>query len=177
MYPSYATMWALKKYDINTVHDITGHIINLAPKGGTPDTYYRIMFDILGVKPKNIVNSGFTDLVGQMKDGMIEAGAGTGGSPFGPAIETEATHEINLISFSDEDMDKIMGELPSWFKGKIKKGRLQMPDRGSSHATVLEHPHHQQGSSRGLGICLDQGLFRELGLLPGCVQANHGHKT
>jgi TRAP transporter TAXI family solute receptor len=121
MYPSYATMWALKKHGIETVHDLNGRIINLAPKGGTPDTYYRIMFDILGVKPKNIVNSGFSDLVGQMKDGMIEAGAGSGGSPFGPAIETEATHEINLISFSDEDMDKILAELPSWFKGKIKK--------------------------------------------------------
>lgn len=121
MYPSYATLWALAKYDIKTVHDLNGRTINLGPKGGTPDTYYRIMFDILGVKPKKIVNSGFTDLVGQMKDGMIEAGAGTGGSPFGPALETEATHEINLIGFSKEDMNKVMDELPSWFKGKIKK--------------------------------------------------------
>lgn len=121
MYPSFATLWGPKKSNIHNFRDLNGKVVNLGPKGGTPDTYYRIMLDILGIKPKKIVNSGFTDLVGQMKDGMIEAGGGTGGSPFGPAMQTEATHEITLFSLAEADMKTVRAELPSWFVGKIAK--------------------------------------------------------
>lgn len=134
MYPSFATIWALEKHGIETVHDLEGKVINLAPTGGTPDTYYRIMLDILDIEPRKIVNSSFSDLVGQMKDGMIHAGAGTGGSPFGPAQETAATHDINLVKFSEGDRDKIINELPSWFKGSIKKEGFECLDE--DHPTL-----------------------------------------
>ena len=122
MYASFATVWAPQKTGIKNFRDLTGRIVNLAPKGGAPDTYYRRMFELLGIKPGKIVNSGLSDMVGEMNDGIIEAGVGTGGNPFGPALETESTQPINILDFNREDLDKLAEEMPGWFVGMRPAG-------------------------------------------------------
>lgn len=122
MYPSFATLWALSKSDIVNIRDIQGKIFAPGPKGGTPDAYYRIMLDTLGVKPAKIVNSGFSDLVGQLADGMIDVAAGTGGNPFGPAMESEASSPINILEISEADLQAIVTKQPSWYIGMRPAG-------------------------------------------------------
>ncbi len=122
MYPSFATIWALSSSNIVKIQDLEDKIFAPGPKGGTPDTYYRLMLDLLGIKPKKIVNSGFSDLVGQLGDGMVDAAAGTGGNPFGPALESEATSPINVIDIPLEDMKKIVKAQPYWFIGERPAG-------------------------------------------------------
>lgn len=122
MYPSFATMWALSKSNIKTIYDLEGKIFAPGPKGGTPDTYYRIMLDLLKIKPKNIVNSGFSDLVGQLSDNMVDAAAGTGGNPFGPAMESEAIADINVLDIPMKDLQTIVADQPYWFIGDRPAG-------------------------------------------------------
>lgn len=122
MYPSYATPWALEKSGLKNFRDLEGKIFAPGPKGGTPDTYYRIMLQLLGIKPAKIVNTGMSDLPGQMTDGMIDAAAGTGGEPFGPAQETDATNPINILEFNKTDLELIVEKLPSWFIGTRPAG-------------------------------------------------------
>ncbi|MBZ4688431.1 MAG: hypothetical protein JG764_2064 [Clostridiales bacterium] len=129
MYPSYAHFWSLAKSGIDSGKEITGHVINLGPAGGTPDTYYRVMFDILGIKPKKIVNSGFSDMVGQLKDGIIDVGANTGGAPHGSVLQTEATDKTNIFLFSQEEMEKIVEKLPCFFIGAIPKEAYESLDK------------------------------------------------
>lgn len=126
IYPSFATPWALDKSGIQNFRDLEGKIFAPGPRGGTPDQYYRIMLDILGVKPKKIVNTGMSDLPGQMSDGLIDAAAGTGGEPFGPAQETDATNPIKILEFSQDDLDKITTELPSFFVGMRPVGGYKL---------------------------------------------------
>ena len=122
MYPSFATMWALSKSGISNIRDLQDKIFAPGPKGGTPDTYYRLMLEVLKVKPAKIVNSGFSDLVGQLGDGMVDAAAGTGGNPFGPALESEAGSPINILDISDADMQTIVSTQPSWYIGQRPAG-------------------------------------------------------
>lgn len=126
MYPSYATPWALDKSGIRNFRDLEGKIFAPGPKGGTPEQYYRIMLDILGVKPKKIVNTGMSDLPGQMTDGLIDAAAGTGGEPFGPAQETDATSPVKILEWDQADLDKITKELPSFFIGMRPAGGYKL---------------------------------------------------
>lgn len=122
MYPSFATFWALEKTGIKDIRDLNGKIFAPGPKGGTPDNYYRQMLALLGIKPNKIVNSGFSDLVGQMADGMIDAAAGSGGEPFGPAQESDAGQPVNILNISDADMKLFVEKFPSWFIGERKPG-------------------------------------------------------
>ncbi|MDN5347076.1 MAG: uncharacterized protein PWP65_640 [Clostridia bacterium] len=124
MYPSYETWWSLKSSGIKKIQDLNGRVINLAPKGGTPDTYGRRILDILGIKPAKIVNSGFNDLVGQLLDGMVEAGYTTGGLNHPAVMQTEASKPINVFTsvMNEEDAKKILKELPSFYLGKLPKG-------------------------------------------------------
>lgn len=122
MYPSFATLWAMSKSSISNIRDLEGKIFAPGPKGGTPDTYYRLMLEALGVKPAKIVNSGFSDLVGQLGDGMVDVAAGTGGNPFGPALESEAGSPITILDISEQDLKTIVSQQPSWFIGQRPAG-------------------------------------------------------
>jgi len=126
MYPSFATPWALDKSGIRNFRDLEGKIFAPGPKGGTPDQYYRIMLNLLGVKPAKIVNTGMSDLPGQMCDGMIDAAAGTGGEPFGPAQETDATYPVKILEWNQADLDLITKELPSFFVGMRPAGGYKL---------------------------------------------------
>ncbi len=122
MYPSFATFWALEKTGLKNVRDLEGKIFAPGPKGGTPDNYYRQMLQLLGIKPAKIVNSGFSDLVGQLADGMIDAAAGSGGEPFGPAQESDAGQPVNILDIDGADMQLFVEKFPSWFIGERKPG-------------------------------------------------------
>lgn len=122
MYPSFATFWSLGKSGIKNIRDLENKVFAPGPKGGTPDEYYRMMLATLNIKPAKIVNSGFSDLVGQLADGMVDAAAGSGGNPFGPAMESEASSPINILEISNEDLQTIIKSQPSWFIGERPAG-------------------------------------------------------
>lgn len=124
MYPSFMHWWALADRGIKNIRDLNGKIVNLGPKGGTPDTFGRRVLDILEIKPAKIVNSGFNDLVGQMLDGTIDAGLNTGGIPHDAVLQTEASKPIVVFTGAENpnDAKKILEKLPCFFEGKIPKG-------------------------------------------------------
>jgi hypothetical protein len=114
MYPSYATLWALKKYGINTVHDSTVRIINLAPKGGTPTNTTGSCSTSWG-SSQDHRHSGFSDLVEELKDGMTE-GRAAWAFPLRPAMETEAPTRSTLAFSTTTEQD--LAELPSCSKAR-----------------------------------------------------------
>lgn len=124
MYASFNEFWALVEKGIKSVYDLNGRVVNLGPKGGTPDTYGRLILEILGIKPGKIINSGYNDLVSQMLDGIIDAGYTTGGVPHDAVMQTEASKPIVVFTEAEREFDaeKIMKELPCFFLGKIPAG-------------------------------------------------------
>ena len=122
MYPSYATFYALESSGIKNIRDLENKIFSPGPKGGTPDQYYRELFKLLNIKPKNIVNTGMNDIPGQMTDGMIDAAAGSGGEPFAPAVEVDSTNTVQILDISQEDMDAFIKKYPSWYIGMRPAG-------------------------------------------------------
>lgn len=129
MYPSLVAYWTIEKTGIKSVKDLNGKIVNAGPSGGTPDTYCRQFIKMSKVTPANIVNSGFTDAVGQLGDGIIHAILNTGGSPHPSILETEATYPTVVFSHSEEEIDAILKETAAWFKGYIPKGDYKSLDK------------------------------------------------
>lgn len=122
MYTTYFQMYALKKSGIKTIHDLNGKSVGVGPVGGGPATYWPMVFQEIGIKPKRMVNAGSSDLNSQFKDGMLDANAQTVGLPWGLIHELEITHDLNIVTIPSVDADKFSHKYPWFRKGIIPKG-------------------------------------------------------
>ncbi len=122
MYTTYFHMYALKKSGIKSIKDLDGKIVGTGPVGGTPATYWPMILEEAGVKPKRIVNASSSDLDNQLKDGLIHANAQSVGLPWGLILSTETTHEIVVLGVEDDIATRFISKHPYFSKGIIPKG-------------------------------------------------------
>ena len=76
---------------------------------GMPERLVMRMFNLLGIRPK-IRQSGYADAVEQMKNEMI-VGFAKFGVPDASIMDVASTMKIRLISFSDQEVEKIVGNI------------------------------------------------------------------
>lgn len=115
MFPMYQTPFSitvLKSSGITKVSDIPdGAKIGFGPSGSTSDTYFPKMMDTLGVKYDRR-NGGWSDLGGQLQDGLLDVIAFAAGVPVPAVSQLEVQTDINIIEFTEEEQKKIMDEYP-----------------------------------------------------------------
>lgn len=115
MFPMYQTPFSitvLKSSGITKVSDIpAGAKIGFGPSGSTSDTYFPKMMDTLGVKYDRR-NGGWSDLGGQLQDGLLDVIAFAAGVPVPAVSQLEVQTDINIIEFTEEEQKKIMDEYP-----------------------------------------------------------------
>jgi TRAP transporter TAXI family solute receptor len=114
-FPMYQTPFevvALKSSGISSVADLEGKTVGVGPRGGTPGTVWPEIFETLGVNV-NLQFGGASDLVGQVKDGLIDAFAFAAGLPIAAFSELEAQAEVNIFSFTPEEQAKIVESFAS----------------------------------------------------------------
>jgi hypothetical protein len=119
MYTTYFQMYALKKSGIASIHDLNGKAVGVGPVGGTPATYWPLILESAGVKPRRIVNAGSSDLNNQLKDGLLDANGQSVGLPWVLVTEIETTHEINFFGIPKPDADKFISKYPFFSPGVV----------------------------------------------------------
>jgi TRAP transporter TAXI family solute receptor len=137
MYSSYFQMYALKKSGVKTLRDLNGRSVGVGPIGGTPATYWPLIFEAAGVKAGRLVNASSADLDSQLKDGMLDANGNSVGLPWVTITEAEATHEVNVFGPAGVDADKFLAKYPYFSRGLIPKGTYKAnPDKTIETLTV-----------------------------------------
>jgi TRAP transporter TAXI family solute receptor len=115
MFPMYQTPFSvttLKSSGITTISDIpAGAKIGFGPAGSTSDTYFPRMMETLGVKFDRR-NGGWSDLGGQLQDGLLDVIAFAAGVPVPAVSQLEVQTEINIIEFTEAEQQKIMDAFP-----------------------------------------------------------------
>ncbi|WP_420724286.1 TAXI family TRAP transporter solute-binding subunit [Hwanghaeella sp. LZ110] len=115
MFPMYQTPFSittLKSSGITSVADIPeGAKIGFGPAGSTSDTYFPKMLETLGVKFERR-NGGWSDLGGQLQDGLLDVIAFAAGVPVPAVSQLEVQTEVNIIEFTEEEQAKIMEAYP-----------------------------------------------------------------
>ena len=115
MFPMYQTPFsvtALKSSGIASIEDIpAGAKIGFGPAGSTSDTYFPRMMETLGVDFERR-NGGWTDLGGQLQDGLIDVIAFAAGVPVPAVSQLEVQTDVNIIEFTEAERDVILGEFP-----------------------------------------------------------------
>lgn len=115
MFPMYQTPFsvtALASSGIKSIADIPdGAKIGFGPAGSTSDTYFPRMMEALGVNFERR-NGGWSDLGGQLQDGLLDVIAFAAGVPVPAVSQLEVQTDINIIEFTEEEQAKIMEAFP-----------------------------------------------------------------
>ncbi len=115
MFPMYQTPFsvtALKASGIASIADIpAGAKIGFGPAGSTSDTYFPQIMDTLGVNYERR-NGGWSDLGGQLQDGLLDVIAFAAGVPVPAVSQLEVQTDINIIEFTPEEQAKILETFP-----------------------------------------------------------------
>lgn len=115
MFPMYETPFsvaALSSSGITSIDEIPdGATIGFGPAGSTSDTYFPRMMDTLGVKYERR-NGSWSDLGGQLQDGLIDVVAFAAGIPIPAVSQLEVQTDVNIISMTDAEVKKITDNFP-----------------------------------------------------------------
>ncbi|MDJ1015368.1 MAG: TAXI family TRAP transporter solute-binding subunit [Paracoccaceae bacterium] len=115
MFPMYQTPFsitALSSSGIASVADIPdGARIGFGPAGSTSDTYFPRMMETLGVNFERR-NGGWSDLGGQLQDGLLDVIAFAAGVPVPAVSQLEVQTDVNIIEFTEEEQGKILDAFP-----------------------------------------------------------------
>jgi hypothetical protein len=115
MFPMYQTPFsitALASSGITSIADIPeGARIGFGPAGSTSDTYFPRMMEELGVNFERR-NGGWSDLGGQLQDGLLDVIAFAAGVPVPAVSQLEVQTDINIIEFTEEEQAKITASFP-----------------------------------------------------------------
>ncbi|WP_404369253.1 TAXI family TRAP transporter solute-binding subunit [Marinobacter sp.] len=112
MYQTPFSVTALEKTGITSISDIPdGATIGFGPSGSTSDTYFPRMMETLGVDFERR-NGSWSDLGGQLQDGLIDVVAFAAGIPIPAVSQLEVQTDINIIEFTEEEQQKIIDNFP-----------------------------------------------------------------
>lgn len=122
MYTTYFQMYSSASSGIKSIKDLNNKSVGVGPIGGTPATYWPVIIEMAGVKPKRIVNAGSADLNMQLKDGMLDANGQSVGLPWVTITEYETTHDASVYGVPDDVCDNFIAKYPYFAKGYMPKG-------------------------------------------------------
>ncbi len=115
MFPMYQTPFsvtALSSSGIESISDIPeGARIGFGPAGSTSDTYFPRMMDTLGVEYERR-NGGWSDLGGQLQDGLLDVVAFAAGVPVPAVSQLEVQTDVNIIEFTEEEQAQLLEAFP-----------------------------------------------------------------
>ncbi|WP_114417411.1 TAXI family TRAP transporter solute-binding subunit [Marinospirillum perlucidum] len=118
MYQTTLQIIALADSGIDSVSDLDGKTVGVGPAGGTADMYHPQLFEKLGLDVTT-TNGGASDLAGQLQDGLIDAFAFAAGMPVSAFSQLEAQADVNIFSYSNEDIAQISADYPELSQGVI----------------------------------------------------------
>nr|WP_108894360.1 TAXI family TRAP transporter solute-binding subunit [Palleronia abyssalis] len=112
MYQTPFSVTALSSSGIESVSDIPdGARIGFGPAGSTSDTYFPRMMDTLGVEYERR-NGGWSDLGGQLQDGLLDVIAFAAGVPVPAVSQLEVQTDVNIIEFTEEEQQQLIDAFP-----------------------------------------------------------------
>ncbi len=112
MYQTPFSVTALSSSGITSIADIPdGAKIGFGPAGSTSDTYFPRMMETLGVNFERR-NGGWTDLGGQLQDGLLDVIAFAAGVPVPAVSQLEVQTDVNIIEFTADEQSTILETFP-----------------------------------------------------------------
>ncbi len=96
--------------NIKTIPDLKGKRVAVGSAGSGTEVMARAILEIYGMSYDDINEDflGFGDAASGLKDGTVDAAFTWAGIPTASVMELCATHNISMISFTDEELQRLM---------------------------------------------------------------------
>lgn len=130
MFPMYQTalhIVSLESSDIESVADLDGKRVGVGPAGGTNDEYHPRLFEALGYDVETL-QGGASDQAGQLQDNLIDAFAFGAGMPIASFSQLKAQADVNIFSYSEEEIEQILEEFPALSHSVVPGGTYNSVD-------------------------------------------------
>jgi len=131
MYPHHYQVVALKNSDVKSIYDIKGKKVSVgAPASGTEYKTNLVIQEALGIPYSefNVFRLSFTETANALKDGTIEVGIWDVAAPTSSIMDLSTTHDIKMISFSPDEIKKIVDKFPFYSEFNLQANTYRGQD-------------------------------------------------
>ncbi|MDO9536015.1 MAG: TAXI family TRAP transporter solute-binding subunit [Bacillota bacterium] len=129
--PRHVQFMVNKDGGINSIQDLVGKRLGVGPRGGTPETTSRVIFEALGVdiNKVEIVHAGFADLVEEFKNGRIDAIHLVTSMPYALFVDAAMARDVSFIGFTPGEVEAIRKLRPALVPSILKGGGYRGVDQ------------------------------------------------
>ena len=122
VYTSLSNWIALKESGLTMVNDLGGKNVAVGPEASTTEIAGLAGLAAAGVEPSEKVNLGLGDGANEVGDGVRDASHGFAGIPIGGQLSVAQTKDCVFLGYTDEELDNVIAENPSYYKTVIPAG-------------------------------------------------------
>jgi len=138
LYPETIQIVAMKKSGVKKITDLPGKRVSVGAPGSGVLADVQLIFRVLGYKFGDM-NTDFLDFnntAQRMKDGQIDVGFVVAGYPTASIMDLATLHDITLVEFDEELIDKLHSEYPFFVKHVIPAGTYKGVDKDTTTVAV-----------------------------------------
>lgn len=123
-YPHSYHVITLAKYPIYRIADIKGKRVSVGAPGSGTELKTSLVLPVLGITYNDIkvYRLSFEETARALKDGVIEVGIWSVAPPTSSVIDLATTHDIRIIPFTEEEVEKVQKAYPYYVRTVIPKG-------------------------------------------------------
>ena len=138
LYPETIQVVAMKKSGVQKITDLPGKRVSVGAPGSGVLADVQLIFRVLGYKFGDM-NTDFLDFnntAQRMKDGQIDVGFVVAGYPTASIMDLATLHDITLVEFDEEFIDKLHSEYPFFVKNVVPAGTYKGVDKDTTTVAV-----------------------------------------
>jgi TRAP transporter TAXI family solute receptor len=123
MYPNQYQIVTLKKSGIRKLSDLKGKRVSVGAPGSGTEYKTNLVLPLLGIKYSDfkVYRLSFSENTTALKDGTIDVGIWSVAPPTSSIIDLATTHDIELIPFTKEEVEKVERAYPYYSSWVIPK--------------------------------------------------------
>ncbi|MBN1225420.1 MAG: TAXI family TRAP transporter solute-binding subunit [Deltaproteobacteria bacterium] len=124
MYPNLLQVVALKKSGITNIEEVKGKNISSGSPGSGTNFMSETVFKALGIPLDSYKDSrlSFTETANALRDGTIDVGVWSVGPGTSSILDLSTTHDIHILSFTPEQVKKILAFNETYSSVELKGG-------------------------------------------------------
>lgn len=124
VYTSVLSVVSLKSSGMKYVHDLQGKRVAVGPASSATENASIAAFDVMGISASNtsLENLGLGDGADAVGDGILDAATGFAGLPIGGQLNLAATKDIDVLDFTQEELDQILANNAAYIQTPIPAG-------------------------------------------------------
>ena len=139
LYPEHVHCVTLKGSGVNDIMDIKGKRVSVGAPGSGVLGDVTAILQTAGIKFSDMQTDflDFNNTTQRFKDGQLDVGFVVAGYPTSSLMDLATTHDIDLVSFNDEFMTRLVKEFPFFIKDVIPAGTYNGVDHDTPTPAVM----------------------------------------